>query len=289
VSELDSHNLIEPQALEAQLGNPALRVFDCTVILEVGPEGLSIRSGREDWAAAHIPGSDFLDLLVELSDAGSPFHFTLPSAGQFGDVMSAHGVADGTKVVLYDSRNNAWAARVWWMLRAYGFDDAAVLNGGWKTWTLQRRPTSTEPPPFPPARFEARPRAGVFVAKDEVLAGIHEPATCLLNGLPEEMHRGTGGTVPGGRPGHIPGSGNVPADSLVDPVTQLYLPADELRARLEAAGALRAGRVITYCGGGIAASGVAFALKLLGHDDIAVYDNSLEEWATDESLPMEVG
>ena len=288
MGDLDTSILVEPAALEERLGEPALRIFDCTVVLEVGPEGLTIRSGRDDWERAHIPGSDFLDLLVELSDQGSPYRFALPPAEQFARVMSAHGVGDGTRVVLYDSRNSSWAARVWWMLRAYGFDDAAVLNGGWTSWVREGRPTSAEPPSYPPATFVARPRAGVFVGKEDVLAGIEEPATCIVNGLSPEFHRGEL-AVAGGRPGRVPGSSNVPADDLVDPETQRYLPADELRAKLEQAGALDAGRVITYCGGGIAASGVAFALALLGRKDVSVYDNSLEEWATVPSLPIEVG
>ncbi len=285
----NAHFLIETGALEERLHDPALRVFDCTVILEAGPEGVSIVSGRDGWYAAHIPGGDFLDLLTELSDPASPYHFMLPPAERFAEVMSAHGVEDGTSVVLYDGRGSMWAARVWWMLHAHGFDDAAVLDGGWTKWTLEGRPTTSAAPGYPRASFQARPRPGVFVDRDVVLAGIADAGTCLVNALSEEQHSGVGGTVPGGRPGHIPGSANLPAASLVDPRTQAFLPEEELRARLAGVGATTADRVVTYCGGGIAASGVAFALKLLGYDDVAVYDASLEEWATDTSLPIEVG
>ena len=73
---------------------------------------------------------------------------------------------------------------------------------------------------------------------------------------------------------------------LVDEATHRYRSRDELRAAFaDVTG--RGGRVITYCGGGIAASSDAFVLHLLGHDDVAVYDNSLSEWAADPSLPME--
>jgi thiosulfate/3-mercaptopyruvate sulfurtransferase len=92
-----------------------------------------------------------------------------------------------------------------------------------------------------------------------------------------------------GRAGRIAGSANVPAQSLVDPATHAYLPAAVLRERFAAAGVLEAGRVITYCGGGIAASSDAFVLTLLGHDHVSVYDASLSEWAADPSLPMETG
>jgi len=212
----------------------------------------------------------------------------LPSPEQFTAVMSQHGVEDGKRVVLYDSRGSIWAARVWWMLRAYGFDDAVVLNGGWTKWTREGRPVSSDSPAHSPARFEARPRHGVFVDRDAVLAAVDSSQSCLLNALSEEQHRGLGPTVPGRRPGHIPTSRSMPAYDLVDPETQEFLPEPELRERLERAGALDADRVITYCGGGIAASGVAFALRLLGHDGVAVYDASLEEWATDPALPIEV-
>lgn len=281
--------LVEADELAAELGDPALRLFDCTVILEVGPEGLSVRSGRGDWAEAHIPGAGFLDLL-ELSDPSSPFRFMLPPQDQFVEAMSAHGVGDGTHVVLYDSRGGAWAARVWWMLRAYGFDDARLLDGGWTKWTLEGRPVSSEPPARERRRFTPKPRAGIFLGREAVLAATRDGgATCLLNGLSEEQHRGTGPTVPGGRPGHIPGSRSMPAADLVDPSTHAFLPEAELRARLARAGACDADRVITYCGGGIAASAVAFALRLVGREDVAIYDASLEEWATDPSLPIAVG
>jgi thiosulfate/3-mercaptopyruvate sulfurtransferase len=285
---LDTRLLTETDALERRLEDPALRIFDCTVLLEVGPQGLSIRSGRDDWTSGHIPGSDFLDLLTELSHPSSRFNFMLPPAEEFAEAMSAHGVDDSTQVVLYDRRRSSWAARVWWMLHAYGFDKATVLNGGFTKWALEGRPITVAPAAYPRARFRARPRAGVIVGKDEVLAAIRDPRACLLNGLGADQHRGTGPTVPGGRPGHIPTSGNVPADDLVDASTHAYLPEAELRSLLEREGAENTDRVITYCGGGIAASGVAFALKLLGYEDVAVYDASLEEWATDPSLPIEV-
>jgi thiosulfate/3-mercaptopyruvate sulfurtransferase len=280
--------LVETDELERQLGDQALRVFDCTVLLEPGPDGVRLESGREEWANAHIPGAGFLDLLDELADPGSQFHFMLPPAGQFAEVMSRHGVEDGTRVVLYDGHGNSWAARVWWMLRAYGFDDAAVLNGGWTKWTLEGRPTSSVAPDRPRGRFRPRPRSGVFVDRAVVLDAVESGSGCLLNALSEEQHRGAAPTVRGGRPGRIPTSLSMPARELVDAETRAFLPEPELRARLERVAPLGEGRVITYCGGGIAASATAFALRLVGHEDVAVYDASLEEWATDPSLPIEV-
>ena len=281
--------LVETDWLAAHLDDPALRVLECTTLLHPLPDGgFRAESGLATWAGGHIPRSGFADLTGELSDRGSSLRFMMPPPDQLASAMAKLGVGDGTRVVLYDRAVNMWAARVWWMLRAIGFDAATVLNGGWRKWTLEGRPVSTEPCAYPPGRLIARPRPKLFADKTAVLAGLGDNATCVLNALTEEQHRGTGG-VHYGRPGRIAGSGNVPARALVEPKTHAYLPLDELRKRFEEAGALASGRVITYCGGGIAASSDAFVLAMLGHDDVAVYDASLSEWAADASLPMQTG
>jgi thiosulfate/3-mercaptopyruvate sulfurtransferase len=281
--------LVETDWLAARIGDPALRVLECTVFLHPDAEhGYRAESGRATWAAGHVPESGFADLTDDLSDPASRLRFMLPSAGRFAEVMSRLGVGDGVRVVLYDRAVNMWAARVWWMLRAFGFDDAAVLNGGWRKWTLEDRPVSTDADTRVPARFVARPRPQLFTDKAGVLAALGERSSCVLNALTEEQHRGTGG-VTYGRPGRIAGSVNVPARALVDPKTHAYLDAEALRKKFAAAGALDAGRVITYCGGGIAASSDAFVLAMMGHEHVAVYDASLSEWAADVTLPMETG
>jgi thiosulfate/3-mercaptopyruvate sulfurtransferase len=281
--------LVETDWLAANLENPALRVLECTTILHPRPDGgYKAESGRATWAAGHIPRSGFADLTDDLCDRSSSWLYMMPPADQMAAAMSRLGVGEGTRVVLYDRAVNMWAARVWWMLRAVGFDHAAVLNGGWKKWTVEKRAISTEPCAYPPSRFVPRPRSELFADKSAVLAGLGQRATCVINALSEEQHRGTGG-VAYGRPGRITGSGNVPARELVDPATHAYLAPDVLRRRFAASGALEAGRVITYCGGGIAASSDAFVLTLLGHEHVAVYDASLSEWAADSSLPMQTG
>jgi len=283
--------LVETEWLAQHLDDPNVRVLECTVYLTPKEGGGFIpESGIAKWKEGHIPGSGFADLTGELSAKNAPPNllYMMPPAEQFAAEMGRLGVGDSVQVVLYDRVVNMWAARVWWMLRAFGYDNAAVLNGGWKKWTVENRPVSTDDGARPAKRFVAHERPGLFVDKQAVLAGVGDKATCLLNALSEEQHRGTGG-VAYGRAGRIKGSANVVARDLVDPKTHAYLPADQLRAKFEAAGALGSGRVITYCGGGIAASSDAFVLSLLGKDDVGVYDASLSEWARDPSLPMETG
>ena len=282
--------LVETDWLAAHLGEPDLRALECTVYLQPAdvPGGYRVESGRAKWAESHIPGAGFVDLQDELSDRASKLRFMMPPAAQFAEAMSRHGVGDGVRVVLYDRAVNMWAARVWWMLRAFGFDSAAVLNGGFRKWTREGRPLATDGDAALRRTFTARPRPALIADKSGVLAALDDSRTCVLNALTEEQHRGTGGTSYG-RAGRIAGSANVAARELVDPDTHAYLPLDVLREKFAASGALDAKRVITYCGGGIAASSDAFVLTLLGRSDVAVYDASLSEWAADPSLPMERG
>ncbi len=126
-----------------------------------------------------------------------------------------------------------------------------------------------------------------LAGKAEVKAAIGDGAICTLNALSQDQHKGTGGNAYG-RTGRIAGSANVPAAHLLDPATNTFLPADELRRKFDAVGALDR-EVIVYCGGGIAASADALALVMLGHTKVKIYDASLSEWAKDETLPMETG
>lgn len=283
--------IVETDWLEANLDDPNLRIFDCTTHLLYTPEGsadpYTVKSGQEDYDAGHIPGADFLDLQGELSVQDSPYRFTLPPAAQFAEAMSRHGVGDGTRVVLYSTGNAQWATRIWWMLRAFGFDNAAVLNGGWQKWRAESRPVSTEPVTYPAAVFSAEPRPDLFVGKEAVLSAIGDKTVCTINALGEGLHKGEDARY--GRPGRVPGSANIPAASLLDPETNAMLDAETVAAHFEAVGADKAQQVITYCGGGIAATLDAFLLHQLGYENIAVYDDSMSQWAKDESLPIETG
>ena len=285
--------LVSTDHLAGSLGDPALRVLDCTVFLrppapDAPRQAYVQESGRINWEAGHIPGSAFADLVTDLSDRSQRLPFMCPSPEQFGAAMSALGVGEGTRVVCYDANMSMWAARVWWLLRTMGFDDASVLDGGLKKWVAEGRPVSTALSSYPLARFVARPRPQLMANKDDVVAATADGKTCIVNALTPAQHSGESGASYG-RAGHIAGSVNVSAQGLIDRETGAYLPAEVLRGRFAQIGASEAERVITYCGGGIAATSDALVLTLLGHENVSVYDGSLSEWARDESLPMEVG
>jgi len=286
--------LVDAGWLARRLGDPSVAVLEATVAVarSVAGEGAGRgawerRSGREAWAAGHIPGSRHVDLIAELSDPGVALPFTAPSAARLQAALRAHGVGRAQTVVAYDRDHNVWAARLWWLLRAHGHADVRVLDGGWRAWTLAGGPVAREDPPVAPGDFVARPQPGWWATRDDVLAALRDPATCLLSAQTSVQFEGldASSASPGGR---IPGSVNVHARTLTDPRTHRYLARAELAARLGAAGALGAPRTIAYCGAGITACSDAFALRLLGARAVRVYDGSMTEWVR-RGLPVERG
>lgn len=279
-------NLVSVDWLRERLGDPSVRILDCTVHLVRGERGYERRSGRSDWAAAHVPGALFADLIDDLSDPDSPLAFMRPPADRFAEGMERLGVADDTTVVLYDDRGSMWATRVWWLLRSFGFDHAHVLDGGWAAWKAAGAPVSDVVVPPPPARFTPRPRPELFVDADRVAEIVERGGVCLIDSLMPEQYRGEVSAY--ARAGHIPGAVNVPAMHLVDPATGRFKPVEELRSMF--ADQLASSEpIVTYCGGGIAATADAFVLTMLGRHDVAVYDGSLSDWTADPSRPMATG
>ncbi|MBN9489470.1 MAG: sulfurtransferase [Alphaproteobacteria bacterium] len=281
--------LISTDDLARRLGAPGLRIFDCTTYLRPRPEGgYNAESGRANYDKGHIPGAAFLDLGAELSDQNSTLRFTLPPLDALTKAFAAKGIGHGTFVVLYSHASPNWATRLWWMLRAIGFDEAAILDGGLDKWKAENRPLSTEPATYPAATLTLRGRPEIFVDKNEIKSAIGKPDTLTLNALSLDQHKGTGGVIYG-RPGRIAGSSCVPAASLFGPDKALK-PIADLRAAFEGVGAEPNKRILVYCGGGIAATLDAFVLTaMLGHKNVSVYDNSMQEWSNDSSLPMETG
>ena len=280
--------LVETDWLAGHLQDPAVRVLDCTTHLPPLPDNsyYTVRPGRDDFLKGHIPGSAFVDMDHDVADTSASFHFMLPSSLQFADAMSALGVGHDTLVVSYSGANHWWATRMWWMLRVFGHERAAVLNGGFQKWRKEGRPIeSGAAKSFARTNYPARPARREMVAtRDEVLAAIGAADTCTINALRPEQHTGTGG-VYYGRRGHIKGSVNLAAVATVDD-NNVYKSAEELRRMF--AEPLSKPTVIAYCGGGIAASADTLVLTMLGHDNVRLYDASLSEWARDPALPMEL-
>ena len=276
--------LVETDWLEDHLDDPNVRILECTTFLKASEGVYHMESGRDEWKKGHIPGSVFADLSTDFSDQNNPVQFMIPSADDFAQAMSRLGIQDGVFVVLYDSFINIWAARLWWMMRSFGFENAAILNGGWKKWKREKRPVSMDDGENHRGEFTAHPQGELIATKEHVLKAIDDPHIILIDTLTRQEYAGELAVY--GRAGHIPTSVNIPAIELVDRRTRSYLPVEKLKELFAPILEEKPSRIITYCGGGAAGSSVAFALKLLGVENVSVYDGALIEWAADPNLPM---
>ena len=288
--------LISTAELAGILDQPDLRVFDCTTYLEPAPAGnpapyIAV-PGRHTFEAGHIPGADFLDLQGEFSDSSTELRFMMPAVAQLAAAFGRHGLGTdslGTdsRVVLYSIGTPIWATRFWWMLRSLGFENAAVLDGGFDKWKAEERAIETGAAKgYPPATFKAKPKPGFFVGKHDLLAAIPDRNSVIVNALGPQFHQGLEPSRYG-RPGRIPGSCNVSAATLLDPFTRIFVPLADAEAKFATQGLRKDKRVIAYCGGGISATIDLFLLHQLGYDNLTLYDGSMGEWAKDEALPIE--
>jgi thiosulfate/3-mercaptopyruvate sulfurtransferase len=278
--------VVSTQWLADHLGSDTLLVLDATVLRTAWPHGGSgWLSGYDQYLVdGHVPGAVFADLLESFSDTTGRHGFAKPSAPQFEQAAASVGADNDTTIIVYDASVGQWAARLWWLFRAFGYDRVAVLDGGLSRWRAEERPTQRGwVPPADGRVFRARPRPELWADKQKVrsvLAG--ETDAALVCGLAPREFSGEVGQRP--RLGHIPGSLSVPAVKLVDRTTNQMLPpalqglfADALAA---------SSHIIAYCGAGITAAADALALAVIGHTDVSLYDGSLNEWAADPELPL---
>jgi len=287
------NGLISTAELASILGQPNLRLFDCTTYLEPAPEGSSVPylavPGRYTFEAGHIPGADFLDLQGEFSDQGTELRFMMPDVTQLSAAFGRHGISADSEVVLYSIGTPMWATRFWWMLTSLGFENLAVLDGGLDKWKLEGRALETGPAKgYAPATFTAKPKPGFFVDKYATLQAGTERNTVVVNALGPQFHKGLEASRYG-RPGRVPGSCNVSAATLLDPATKAFVPLADAEAKFTAQGITKDKRVVAYCGGGISATIDLFLLHRLGYRDLTLYDGWGGEWAKDASLPIETG
>ncbi|HTO10199.1 MAG TPA: 3-mercaptopyruvate sulfurtransferase [Candidatus Binatia bacterium] len=273
--------LITTEWLAKHLGEHDLRVLDGTWHM---PQ--LKRDARAEFAQAHIPGAAFFDIDA-IADHSTNLPHMLPDAGTFAAAVGALGIGSGDRVVVYDVRGVISAARVWWTFRAFGHDAVGVLDGGLRKWRAEGRAVESGTPAPAARAFTATLRPELVRDLDAVRANIGSRAAQMLDARSAGRFAGTEPEPRAGlRGGHIPGSLNLPYDTLYREDGTLKAP-DELRGAFQSAG-LDLGRpVVTTCGSGVTASVLALALYLAGRRDVAVYDGSWSEWGGRPDTPIE--
>jgi thiosulfate/3-mercaptopyruvate sulfurtransferase len=289
--------LVSTEWLASNLGRPDLVVID----LRWREDG----SGRARYEAGHVPGAVYLDWSVDIVDPDHEIAFMLAPPDAFAAAMERIGVGDGDTVVAYADQQGSGPFRLWWACRRYGHDQARVLDGGFGKWKSEGRPVTADLPPPRSARWRPSPGSSMRATADEVLRAASDPSMKVLDSRPPAQFEGravwfetgpvdadadgiahtTRGDI---RAGRVPWAVSVPYFELYRADDTLKSP-EELREVLAAANVTPDSTCITYCGVGISASALLFALTLAGVEDVRLYDGSWEEWGRDPARPVARG
>ena len=276
--------LVSTEWLAAHLGDPHVRVLDSSYTQPgVTP------TARENYERGHIPGAVFFDI-DDVAQPGTNLPHMIPSSERFAQKMAERGIGNDDRVIVYDTVGLSSAGRAWWMLRLFGHDNVALLDGGLPKWRTEGRPLEIAPPAIPSRRFLPRFRPELVRDKQAIRANIAAAREQVVDARSAGRFEGAAEeTWPGRRRGHIPGSRNLPFDRVTDPQTKQLKSAGELRRLFDEAGVGLDAPIVTSCGSGVTACAVAFAAHLIGHPGAAVYDGSWSEWGLPGDTPIETG
>lgn len=274
--------LVDTAWLAARLDDPTISVVDGSWHMPAMK-----RDPAAEFLQRHIPGAVFFDIDA-ISDPGSTLPHMMPSADLFAAEVGALGISSDDHVVVYDTNGLSSAARVWWMMRAFGHDKVSVLDGGLPKWVAEGRAVESGPVHPRPAAFRARLDRSLLKSVDDVRANIDGRRADILDARSAGRFHGTEAEPRAGlRGGHIPGSLSLPYTDLLNPADKTVRDADALAAAFDKAGIKGNRPVITSCGSGITACVLALGLHLVGREDVAVYDGSWTEWGGRPDTPIE--
>ncbi len=267
-----------PEWLTENLGRQDLRILD----LRWRPDG----TASTLYGAGHVPGAVHLDWRSAVASTGEGTDaMLLASPDHVAQAMSRAGVGNGTSLVLYDDTLSYYAARVWWSLRAFGFESTRILEGGYPAWLTGGHPVTSGSVDVPAATFTPHAQLRLRLTTSDVRGLLGSADVLLVDARGPAEFRGFEGNAR--RLGHIPGAVNIPVAAMHAPGTQQLRDPKDIRALLLKANITRGRRLVCYDGTGVAAARLAFVLTLLGHEDVAVYDGGWAEWGDRLDLPVD--
>jgi thiosulfate/3-mercaptopyruvate sulfurtransferase len=274
--------LVSTEWLAAELGSSDLVVLDATLY----PPGAS-RDARNEFVLAHIPGARRFDIDL-IADRDTDLPHMVPTADYFARQMESLGVSNSSRVVCYDQIGIFSAPRAWWMLRLFGHDQVAVLDGGLPKWRAEQRAVqSGAPPPAPVGHFRSAARARLLRSLGDVRDNLGTRRELMLDARSaDRFHARVAEPRSGLRSGHMPGARNLPFGELLT-TQQTMLPPAALRAKFEQAGVREADNVVTTCGSGLTAAILSLGLVVAGYPPGALYDGSWTEWGGREDTAVE--
>lgn len=270
--------LVSAEWLIRNIEAPDVRLVDATWF---APFTHPPETGRQAWMRGHIPGAVHFDI-DDIADTSSSLPHMLPDAVKFSSRVRRLGLGDGNRIIVYDQNNFFAAARVWWMFRVMGHEDVQVLDGGLRAWLAQGGALDDMPPVTGERHFTPRVRSDLVTDARALANLVGSDRTVIIDARPEGRFQGRDPEPRAGlASGHIPGSINLPGGQLITGDGRMK-PAGELLNLFRDPAA----PTITTCGSGVTAAITALALARLGNWDVAVYDGSWADWASDPARPI---
>ncbi|HEY5338689.1 MAG TPA: 3-mercaptopyruvate sulfurtransferase [Rhizomicrobium sp.] len=276
-----SSPLVSTEWLAAHLSAPDVRVADASWYLPQAG-----RDAKTEYAAAHIPRAVFFDI-DDLSDEKSPYPHMLAPAPKFASRMRKLGLGDGNLIVVYDGAGIYSAARAWWMLRAMGHEEVAVLDGGFPKWKREGHPIEDMIAAAYPRHFTPRANNAILRNFDQMKSNLETRGEQVVDarGAPRFNAKEPEPRA-GVRGGHMPGSTNIPYTEFTAEDGTLRSPSD-LAMIFAERGIDPKKPLVTTCGSGVTASIALLALAALGATKASLYDGSWSEWGARADAPIE--
>jgi thiosulfate/3-mercaptopyruvate sulfurtransferase len=281
MSNENAQALVTTDWLAGKLDNPDIVVLDGTYHLPTAK-----RDAEAEFAAKHIPGAIRFNIDA-ICDPDDPLPHMMPTPEFFAAKVSALGIGNEQRVVVYDVYGMQSAARTWWMFRVFGHDNVSVLDGGLPKWEAEGRPITAETKLRTVTNFAAGFRPELVRGIDDVRAVVEAGGAQIVDA--RAIGRFTAiepEPRPGMRSGHMPGAINLPYTELLDPAFREFKDTATILDRVHAANIDLSQPVITSCGSGVTACAVSLALFLAGKEDAAVYDGSWSEWGGRQDTPI---